>query len=320
MCRARCITHQGRVISATGVHNHPPHMKGPSGSNGDVIQASPQSVSMSSISSVNTSGVPTLCTSSPTSQTIRIVSTSQQQQQQSPLLQHLPSVQQVTSQASAHLPVVQHIQPPSMAGQHMHQHHIITGSPQAIATQNVLSSNNLMHQHHLATSLHGLINTSPMLNPLQHQHHVLTNIHPPPSLQITPVMNAHLQTSTTNSPRNTIMQPHQTVVQQQLHESPSPNHNQLQQHQQTHSAANNMPSSQPNTVVVQTNSSTYTIQHQSEDSNQQSQQTTNQGQNSNQQQTVQNVETQSQIQTPQSQHQHQQQQQQNQQSFKMEHI
>lgn len=30
MCRARCITHQGRVISATGLHNHPPHMKGSS--------------------------------------------------------------------------------------------------------------------------------------------------------------------------------------------------------------------------------------------------------------------------------------------------
>lgn len=28
MCRARCITHQGRVISSTGMHNHPPHMKG----------------------------------------------------------------------------------------------------------------------------------------------------------------------------------------------------------------------------------------------------------------------------------------------------
>lgn len=26
MCKARCITHQGRVISATGVHNHLPHM------------------------------------------------------------------------------------------------------------------------------------------------------------------------------------------------------------------------------------------------------------------------------------------------------
>lgn len=28
MCRARCITHQGRVISSTGMHNHSPHMKG----------------------------------------------------------------------------------------------------------------------------------------------------------------------------------------------------------------------------------------------------------------------------------------------------
>lgn len=31
MCRARCITHQGKIISATGVHNHAPHMK-PDGS------------------------------------------------------------------------------------------------------------------------------------------------------------------------------------------------------------------------------------------------------------------------------------------------
>lgn len=28
MCKARCITHFGRVISATGMHNHQPHMKG----------------------------------------------------------------------------------------------------------------------------------------------------------------------------------------------------------------------------------------------------------------------------------------------------
>ncbi|XP_005184261.2 broad-complex core protein isoforms 1/2/3/4/5 isoform X1 [Musca domestica] len=28
MCRARCITHQGKIISATGVHNHTPHMRG----------------------------------------------------------------------------------------------------------------------------------------------------------------------------------------------------------------------------------------------------------------------------------------------------
>lgn len=34
MCRARCITHQGKIISATGVHNHPPHMRGNSTSGG----------------------------------------------------------------------------------------------------------------------------------------------------------------------------------------------------------------------------------------------------------------------------------------------
>ena len=28
MCRARCITHQGKIISATGIHNHAPHMRG----------------------------------------------------------------------------------------------------------------------------------------------------------------------------------------------------------------------------------------------------------------------------------------------------
>lgn len=27
MCKARCITHQDKVISATGTHNHPPHNK-----------------------------------------------------------------------------------------------------------------------------------------------------------------------------------------------------------------------------------------------------------------------------------------------------
>lgn len=49
MCRARCITHLGRIISATGVHNHLPHMRG--GSNG----ASGGTVACSSVSSCSTS-------------------------------------------------------------------------------------------------------------------------------------------------------------------------------------------------------------------------------------------------------------------------
>jgi hypothetical protein len=28
MCRCRCITHQGKLISTTGSHNHAPHVKG----------------------------------------------------------------------------------------------------------------------------------------------------------------------------------------------------------------------------------------------------------------------------------------------------
>lgn len=34
MCRARCITHLGRIISATGSHNHPPHVHSKSNGQG----------------------------------------------------------------------------------------------------------------------------------------------------------------------------------------------------------------------------------------------------------------------------------------------
>lgn len=34
MCRARCITHQGKIISATGIHNHAPHMRGNNNASG----------------------------------------------------------------------------------------------------------------------------------------------------------------------------------------------------------------------------------------------------------------------------------------------
>lgn len=52
MCRARCITHQGKIISATGVHNHPPHMRGNStgsSSCGPIGGSGSTSVSSSSV-------------------------------------------------------------------------------------------------------------------------------------------------------------------------------------------------------------------------------------------------------------------------------
>lgn len=296
MCRARCITHQGRVISATGVHNHAPHMKnGPNSDNNDPSQPPPQPIVISSsassgISSGHGSGV---SSSMAANQSLRIVSTSQHQQQQQQLLQappplppsqsppllphHMSTLQQLTGQSSSHhLPIsaVQHMGPGSAAP---HMHHL--GQPMSGHT--MLNSNNLMHQH-VATSIHGLTNIGPILNPLQ-QHHMLSNIHPPPSLQITPVINSHLSQNSTNHNgiRSSLLPPapppqtHQNVVQQPMHESPSPNHslNNMSQQQQQMPASN---ATQTNTNQQQN------IVHQShtpnEDSNQQSLNETHQGQ------------------------------------------
>lgn len=272
MCRARCITHQGRVISATGVHNHAPHMKnGPNSDNSDPNQPPPQPIVITSSTAPAHSGSHGAGVSSlASSQGLRIVSTSQQQQQQQllppqsqspPLLPpHMSTLQQLTAQSSSHhLPIsaVQHMGP--SGAQHMH--HLVGGPTQSMSSHSMLNTNNLMHQH-VATSIHGLTNIGPMLNPLQ-QHHVLSNIHPPPSLQITPVMNSQ-SSANHNGIRTSLLPPppqtHQTIV-QSMHESPSPNHNSLNSIQQT---------SNPNSVV-QTNNQT-SISHQqsqNEDSNQQ---------------------------------------------------
>lgn len=279
MCRARCITHQGRVISATGVHNHAPHMKnGPNSDSNDPNQPPPQPIVITSSTAPMPSGHGSGVSSSiASSQSLRIVSTSQQQQQQQllqaplpqsqspPLLpQHMSTLQQLTGQSSSHhLPIsaVQHM------GGAQHMHHIVAGPGQTMSGHSMLNSNNLMHQH-VATSIHGLTNIGPILNPLQ-QHHVLSNIHPPPSLQITPVINSHLSQSPANHNgiRTTLLPPppqtHQTIV-QSMHESPSPNHslNNIQQ---------SMTTSTTNSVV-QANQHQSNVGHQqsqNEDSNQQ---------------------------------------------------
>jgi len=49
MCRARCITHLGRIISATGVHNHLPHMRGGSSGGSSACSATPSSSSSTTV-------------------------------------------------------------------------------------------------------------------------------------------------------------------------------------------------------------------------------------------------------------------------------
>lgn len=202
MCRARCITHQGRVISATGVHNHAPHMKSPSSNENCVNsnQPPPQPIVINSSATLNPTSI---------SQTIRVVS------QPIPSTIHPPSLAQ-SQPSSTHVlhpnhhslqsvgsPHIQHLatQPPLVN----QQLQTIAGPVQQPTTviqnmmQNVLTSNNLMHHSHLTTSIHGLTNIGPIL-PIQHQHHVLTSLNAPPSLQITPV--THIQ-----SPVRTILPP-----------------------------------------------------------------------------------------------------------------
>ncbi|KAH8326551.1 hypothetical protein KR067_010064 [Drosophila pandora] len=51
MCRARCITHLGRIISATGVHNHTPHMRAGQGSGGAPATSAATSTANQSLNS-----------------------------------------------------------------------------------------------------------------------------------------------------------------------------------------------------------------------------------------------------------------------------
>lgn len=313
MCRARCITHQGRVISATGVHNHAPHMKNPPANSGSGDSSGqtppPQPIVIST----------TAATPVTSSQTIRIV----------PQSIANSMVQQHQTSSSPHLMVQHNSQPQVTQYQGPQVSHHIVGPQTITATQvqqqptaviqnmmqNVLTSNNLMHQHHLATSIHGLTNIGPILNPLQqHQHHVLTNIHAPPSLQITPVVNAHhIQPSPTGPHhgshlRATVLPPQQTVVHSQIE---SPSMAQQQQQQQHPSTI----CSTPNSVVIQSNPTMSQSQQggnvpsHNEDSEQSQQESSHQQSAGNNGGMIQTIEM-----APQQQIQH------NQQNFKMEHI
>ncbi|KAH8417563.1 hypothetical protein KR222_001897 [Zaprionus bogoriensis] len=65
MCRARCITHLGRIISATGVHNHLPHMRGGNAAGGACSSSAPGGSGSINIISSNNSSSTTSTTVTP---------------------------------------------------------------------------------------------------------------------------------------------------------------------------------------------------------------------------------------------------------------
>lgn len=194
MCRARCITHQGRVISATGVHNHQPHMKGPPSSNASEFSNPNQPTSSSGLNSSLRLG--TTLNQSP--QHNVLPQNASQSQLHQPQIQ--PQIQQQQQQNHHHQTQQQqhHHQSTLLSPSHLNQpqqsHH---QSSQAVIhnmMHNVLSQNSLMQ----------LSNIAPILNPLQQHSSQLPHIHPPSSLQITPILNSthqHNIQSPTTSPR-----------------------------------------------------------------------------------------------------------------------
>ncbi|CAD7084806.1 unnamed protein product [Hermetia illucens] len=168
MCRARCITHQGRVISATGIHNHPPHIKGPHTNDLANQMVTPPGLGLNNNNCSSIGG-----------NAMRMAS----QNAQHPHHIHLPH-QQMSNVSNHQL--------------HHHSNSIQQANNAAVIQnmmQNVFSQNNLMH----------LSNITPMLNSIPSQSSSqLNNFQAPSSLQITPIMSnsptSRSQSENLNSP------------------------------------------------------------------------------------------------------------------------
>lgn len=192
MCRARCITHQGRVISATGVHNHQPHMKS---SGAEMLNSLPPGSGMRLPQGV----VPGQNPSQGNSLSAVVSQASMQMSNLSP--QQSMNAQQIHQQHQNH-----HHQ----AQSHHHQTH-----PNVM--HNVLSHNNLMQ----------LSNMNPILNP--GQHHGSANIHAAAAnLQGTHNSAHHLHSpnSTQGQQRSSVVQQQQQQSGQEsgnLHHNTTPN-------------------------------------------------------------------------------------------------
>lgn len=161
MCRARCITHQGRVISATGVHNHQPHMKGP-----HYPSDFPMPTSSGSGSNGNSANHPSMRLPLPPPPPI---STGQSSAIQHGINHLAPPQHQLIQQTDSH----QSLHHSPSQSHHGHQeHHGPSANAQSQSTSNnsvslqnmmqsVLNPNNVLHQSHI----------SQILNPIHHQHH-----------------------------------------------------------------------------------------------------------------------------------------------------
>lgn len=237
MCRARCITHQGRVISATGMHNHQPHMKG-SYPNTDFVQSGNGASVSSNGNSISVSmRLPSVIPGS--------LSAPQIPHGQSPPNSNLISPPQ------HHLPIESHPHEPSATAVHQspstsqHQPHhsehpslsvsLASSHPNSNAASlqtmmhNVLSQNNLSH----------LTNMAPILNPAQTHPHLTHGVPHPNELHASHAVENIHNINSPGSPRNLMHHARPLEAQQhQLHPNAMHSH---QQHHPTQPSDNNSP-------------------------------------------------------------------------------
>lgn len=252
MCRARCITHRGTVISATGVHNHQPHMKGtfPHGefiqSGNSTANSSPTEHNQLKFSALEQSqpGIPnaTVTTANNPNQ----ASALEQSQPQSQQRQHqahddiLPSVRQQHQDATQPLHSSQnnpqnaisniHHSPNPQHAEQQQQHTTIhpanhnSNHSNAVSIQmmqNVLSQNNLMN----------LSNMTPILNPMQsHLPHL-----------------SHLNSAHSHSTDelHVVTSQHDTDTTHSMNSPSSPRNAQLNRHHMSNADLNRLTSLQP---------------------------------------------------------------------------
>lgn len=204
MCRARCITHQGRILSATGVHNHQPHMKSPN-----------------QISNVETKNISQTSPTTPATNTV--------------CLKNMPSGGQLTQQGH-HISVI----PPS----HLHhapthsnmeqqqqqqhqqdqQHHILNGEHQT-------SGNDGQHD---TIVVHNMMQNVNILPQQQNILPIMSSVQLPSGqqIQVTSAGNMELTMNEQNLDTRTIhLQQHQPEQQQQYINIHQQHHNQQQMNQ-----------------------------------------------------------------------------------------
>lgn len=222
MCRARCITHQGRVLSATGLHNHQPHMK--ANTNCDYIQSNANSNHLSN--GLNISG-PIRLTNMTAMTSLAPASTNQTpppiDQHQAEIIRQSVHDEASTTLSQLHCPTAsQTTTTATMTTLHQAINQSTnenSTNPTYIISQhnNNNSLQNMMHSVLTQNPLMNLANITPMMNPMQNHTNLshTNNIHGSSDLHVVGGQESDANHSM-NSPESPHCMQHSSMIRHQM--------------------------------------------------------------------------------------------------------